>query len=298
MSSTEDTYPESLVPILLQSYLALAGFPRFNYTIMPITQQDEAVKGYDGSIDLQIFTFYVQFKKPFLATKTVVSQRSNHHLPVGPEVLSFKLHQSGKGKNKGNWQHDALCKLSEREKVAYVCPLYLRKIDYEAALRVGFWQSISSWLRGTPPFVRDPIRIFLHPDAPSIQIEDIPTFRGHISIPLTHNHVFDHKTHQYSFTSHGQEACFHSPNGTPVRSMILSAWLRELYENSRNKGFDPKTRKSRQRLSGLCKIFGLTKNDLDLKTKPSLNDWRSFGTLLESRFNIRQYAFIRPAQPR
>ncbi|MFN8660124.1 MAG: hypothetical protein U0105_27555 [Candidatus Obscuribacterales bacterium] len=285
-------YPESLIPILLQSHLSIIGFPDRPYRIVPISQNAEGVLGYDAHVKLQYYTFYMQFKCPdaVRSSSPYTEQRETAGVSNMPSVLCFSLHR--RKKQPHYQQHDAMFKLSNTlaNRVAYVCPIFVELAPYQASMQVGILELLLHYL-GLLEVVKS-TSVLIHSAAQPIAgntagvtIRDVPAFKAHISVP-PHAQISDSDYHKYSFTSNGHAVCFHSPRAVPVSSRPLGSWLQSVVDaalESRTSGVSRST---------LAELFPELDEQLSADAR-EIEILRIFGSYLERQFGIFQYAVVR-----
>lgn len=99
-----------------------------NIEIRRISQADENELGYDGVLNT-IVPFYIQFKRSdFYSprfTGKIANQRKSVSLPTEKGFFAFELLK----KDKEYGQHNALYKLSQNNKAAYVAPLFFKSTE-------------------------------------------------------------------------------------------------------------------------------------------------------------------------
>ncbi len=285
-------YPEDLVALLLQSHLSLLGFPVSNYQFTPVTRQQERHLGYDASVKLDTFMFYMQFKRPYgwlkNAESDIVKDRRIASKKINPHCLYFQLHWDEKAKK--NIQHNALYRITcAGEKAAYVCPAELNDSLYKERMRVNVMDALLSWIKGTRPFFFHDVHMHFRNFQP-LRIKDVPSFKHHISIP-PHACASD-EIHHISFSTNCDEAFYHG--GEPLNSFVFGDWLQEIYGVPMANYFDPNGNESKSRLESICNSLEDLQRDFIVPKKVDLETWKNFGDFLLIEYRILQYAICRP----
>lgn len=283
-----EKYPEELVGILLQAALAVCGSPG-TYIISPLSKRKES--GWDAKVDLDIYPFYMQFKSPSVhygrqskLTKERDAAKARNEVPL----LYFYLRE--KAKTKKINQHNALLKMSKKNKAAYVCPLFISESLYQASIQRTIADVVQAWLHGIPYFHWhfEPVLV-LNPNARPSRFQDIPIFNEHVSIPPSKK-LEDPEKHRYSFTSRGEDICFHSPE-LSEDGKLLGYWLQEIYEAS-GSSFSCK---DGDRLRDLTSQLEELELDFSVPDDVNIGTWIDFGNKLEMSFGISQFAIVRPS---
>lgn len=285
---TEEKYSEELVSILLQAALTVSGSPG-SYLIKPIGRRQET--GWDAEVELDIFPFYMQFKKPSAHTgrsSPLITQRKALGASIESPILYFYLRKQAKTQPMS--QHNALFALSKSKKAAYVCPLFLEESLYQASIQATIAEAVQSWVSGFPFYYWKLGQIEVRGTSQgSLRFDNIPIFREHVSIPPD-KEIEEPEKHRYSFTSRGEEICFHSPERSQS-GKLLGHWLQEIYETSRTDSFSCKNKAELQNITSLLDRFGL---EFTIPDEVSVATWIDFGIKLEDALGIRQFAIIRP----
>lgn len=279
-------YTEDLVPILLQAALTAVDFPRFRYRILPISRHEERHQGYDAHVTLQMYTFYMQFKKPWSPTEAKMkADRTALKLNNHESDLFFKLHQAAKTRQ--HEQHNALHALKKKAKAAYVCPLYTDPTEYQAAIHQSMWEATMPWLQPIHLFFDEFHLNELHLTRTKSVLEEAPAFRNHISIP-PHGQIKDVSVHKYSFDKFGTEVAFHSPK-TIEDALPFGSWLQEVYKEYGERKFRAT---DRERFVDIVNTLPDVDTSFEIPNEVSLTTWQNFGDYLERQYGIRQYGFV------
>lgn len=295
--SKQADYAEELIQILLQASLTMLDFPLFRYRVLPISRRSEKNCGYDASVKLEMYIFFMQFKKPSqtsnskLSTSKAVSDRVSAGCSVTPPYFQFKLHQDTKSKK--HEQHNALFKLNNRQnRAAYVCPLFVDALAYQSSVELTMLEVYRSFLTsGVSPFLFHSKYIDMHRVniGKLASITDVPVFRNHVSVPPLEE-ITDTNVHYFSFDKLGGDIWFHSPR--EVEGQLLSEWLQILYERFNQNSFSPE---DEERFSEVAGFSGNSELGFRVPKEVTLETWQSFGDFLEVSHGIHQYGFVRPA---
>jgi hypothetical protein len=190
--------------------------------ISRISQDDEHVLGYDGVLT-SLVPFYVQFKRATYCRPafngTMAQDRIAKGLSTREGFFAFSLL---KDKKSGEYlQHNALFRLSQGQRAAYVAPLFYTRQHLSAFKRLG-----SKW-----PWTY--IDVDVH-EAGVRRLYPMPNQRAFakcITVP-PHRVIADTEpSHHYSYLRTGS-LCFHSePEVPPSPPMLLSEFLDTVAES-------------------------------------------------------------------
>ncbi len=297
-SSTVANYTETFTHFLLQAHFSLMGYPDYDYIMEPISQYSERTEGYDVFVEFEeLFTFYMQLKKPsaYLNTSSssIVSDREGVGLESKPYSLYFDLHRSTDKETDKliNAQHNALYDMTQEGfRVAYVCPLFLFKKNYKAKMQL-LRPSKSEILISQLPFssVEIEIRTKL---GQSFPFRDVPMFHHHVSIP-PHDKI-DDEVHRYSFSCAGNGVCFHSPLNLEELGKPLYLWLDTIYEESLRRAFAPNGSEAKEKFERIRQIIHKWSGEsVDLPENLNFEAWKNLGDILRKTLGIEQYGIFR-----
>jgi hypothetical protein len=233
--------------------------------IRRISQADENELGYDGVLNT-IVPFYIQFKRSYFYSPhfkgQLSTQRKNVSLPIDKGFFAFELLR----KSKKYEQHNAMFKLSERNKAAYVAPMFFKSAEL-SKLKFQSEEILPNYY--------DDI-FFYHPSHHRhIAFQNIFLFKKSITIP-PHALINDNNvSHHYSY-SIDKRVGFHSEpiNLENSRSQSFYYFIQEV--------FNQQARESKNIIDNnynlLPILFGLESNSED------------FGSILEA--SIRRISII------
>lgn len=195
--------------------------------ISRISQSDENELGYDGVLTT-IVPFYIQFKRsdfytPNFAGK-LLSDRQQVSLPTDKGFFAFELLK----KKNCYGQHNAMYKLSQRAKAAYIAPMFYKKADL-TKLKNSAHEHI--------PAYYDDIVIFDHHFRRHYNYRNVLLFKNTITI-LPHTEVIDNETsHHYTYCRQNKIG-FHSEpiNLDNSKSETLYYFIQNIFrQDSRSK---------------------------------------------------------------
>jgi len=243
-------YTEERVALTIESYLTYISFPCKRFSIEPFSQSKESKKGADAIVldSMKLIPFYVQFKLPTAycseSKAKFISERNELRVNSDPFAFYFKLRK--KAKNATELQHNLLFSLNKAKMPAvYVCSHYLDRTslnDLFHQRKIFYWVLHSL---GLPKAILD-AKISAGRTSKEISITNtankrsklkfsyIPSLPGHIVFP-PHEWVSTHD-HKYSFSSLGEELCFHSPHSIDtvpisfdqfIKDRVFSTYLNE-----------------------------------------------------------------------
>ncbi len=167
--------------------------------IRRISQADENELGYDGVLNT-IVPFYIQFKRSDFYSPHFSGQlsidRKNVSLPVDKGFFAFELLR----KDKKYEQHNAMFRLSQLSKAAYVAPMFYKSSDLS---------KLKAQAKEMLPIFYDDI-IFYHPiHRRHFTFKNLVIFKKSITIP-PHALINDtNASHHYSY-SRENKVGFHS----------------------------------------------------------------------------------------
>ncbi|GMU10065.1 hypothetical protein [Corallococcus caeni] len=200
-------------------YISRLFGPRFR-----LLQVDEAITGADGQFNWSGKAFYLQFKKPTGLKNPAVAAipnvprkneselqnirrfRQAQSLADSPYSLCFELRR--KAKTATEFQHNVLLSYENppASRALYVCPTAFTRADYEQAIGGGFlWRFFGRFFEA--PFTFADYEIVSN--HVRHQVQSAPFLRGHAAI-VPHTKVTT-ADHWYSFSIHGSDIAFHSP---------------------------------------------------------------------------------------
>lgn len=289
-------YSEDLVPIVLQSAFTVLDFPFFSHRVTTINRHTERGLGYDAHVPLELFTFFMQFKKP-----TKVGERSKGRIStdrdelvpsaLGPHYF-FQLHQYAKTKQ--HEQHNKLFEFNKTSKngdiAAYVCPLYMDANSLQASIQLMMMERLRAFLTNSNiEFYRQSDIVILSRDGmlPQVSIKDMVGFRHYVTVP-PHALITDTKTHFYSFDGQGENICFHSPMQVDGRNLF--DWLVDLYERARTDSFSISDSVRFKRYAEVVEGF-------PAPDEVSAQTWMDFGDFLQLKYGLTLFGFVRPKNP-
>ncbi len=265
-----------------------------------LLQIDEAVTGADAQFNWKGSAFYFQFKKPTgLKSVTTVAlptparkneareqqirrYRIGQGLAERPFSLFFQLREKAKTAN--DYQHNILLSYERPplSRAMYVCPTVLTRHEYEKALNVP-------WLRR---FFEPPLRFRDY----DLYVNDVAHYCATSPLLRAHATIVPHATvssadHYYSFSFHGSDVAFHSPEVVRHDVSRLSDVLsEELLKLSRNpESFGNLTTIAR----AIAESQKWTLSELPQLTDENSLDWlRMHGRVLRDRHRIRQFIML------
>lgn len=239
--------------------------------ISRISQADENELGYDGVLNT-IVPFYIQFKRSDFYSPQFKGQlttdRKNVSLPVDKGFFAFELLR----KNSKYEQHNAMFKLSQQNKAAYVAPMFYKSSDLS---------KLKSQAQEILPLHYDDI-FFYHPiHRKHITLRNLLLFKKSITVP-PHDLINDtNPSHHYSY-SRDNKIGFHSDpiNLENSKSQNLYYFIQEV--------FNQQGRESKSTIESnynlLPELFGFEKNSTDFSAilEASINRV----SIVESNANI------------
>ena len=206
----------------IETYLARAAYPRYDIEITRISQDEERDLGYDGVMTCLV-PFYIQFKRSCFNTPEYKGQLAYDRLNCGfadkEGFFSFRLHKDRQ--THGYDQHNALFKLSQASKAAYVAPLFYKR------RRLSSLKALSSMYPWT---LKDIIVLESRPIPASVRFRRVRLLHDCITIP-PHKDIPDRlASHHYSFTQRGN-VCYHSdPERLDIPHLRFLEFLQEVIE--------------------------------------------------------------------
>jgi len=301
---TNANFPEELVGMALESFLAFLTFPFCTYSIEPFSRSRERWLAADARLIGNIAGFaplYMQFKRPTayaaVSTSRIVSDRRKLKLSVDPSTLFFDLRDKQPAHH--DYQHNVLHKLSSRLRrrglgdAVYVCPLFLDRAAYRLNIyisamgrRFRFWDDY--------PFQVADLLVDSSPGR--VSLDRVPLLAEHVCI-RPHDKVANAK-HSYSFTESGKAVCFHSPTALPEEGKPLSRWLSGLWNGVAERRTEGLIN-GQTALESLQDLVSQTDEDDAivvpvevLQTKDGFEAWNRFGAFLQQEHAIDQYALV------
>lgn len=197
--TTPDFIEEDFISAIETSLNRSFYFDGKSVEIRRISQADENKLGYDGVLNT-IVPFYIQFKRsdfysPYFNGK-LTTDRENVSLPVNKGFFAFELLR----KNNKYEQHNAMFKLSQHNKAAYVAPMFYKSSDLS---------KLKLQAKELLPIYYDDI-FFYHPfHRRLVTLRNLLLFKESITIP-PHALVNDtNPSHHYSY-SRDKKVGFHS----------------------------------------------------------------------------------------
>jgi len=218
--------------------------------ISRISQADENELGYDGILNT-IVPFYIQFKRSDFYSPQFKGQlttdRKNVTLPVDRGYFAFELLR----KNNKFEQHNAMFKLSQQNKAAYVAPMFYKSNDLS---------KLKSQAKEILPLHYDDI-FFYHPiHGRHTTLRNLLLFKKSITIP-PHDIINDNNaSHHYSY-SRDNKIGFHSDpiNLENSKAQNFYYFIQEV--------FNQQERESKSKIESnynlLPELFGFEKNTSD-----------------------------------
>ncbi|WP_153848713.1 hypothetical protein [Sphingobacterium paramultivorum] len=197
--TTPDFIEEDFISAIETSLNRSIYFRNKSVEIRRISQADENELGYDGILNT-IVPFYIQFKRsdfysPHFSGK-LATDRKNVSLPVDKGFFAFELLR----KNNRYEQHNAMCKLSQENKAAYVAPMFYKSGDLS---------KLKSEAEKFIPIYYDDILFYDPFYSGLVTLRNLSLFRKSITIP-PHDLVNDtNPSHHYSY-SRDKKIGFHS----------------------------------------------------------------------------------------
>jgi hypothetical protein len=217
----ESEFLEEQVRMDVSNYLGSIGRQiGFGVRIRLLTS-NESVTGADAQLPWRGTTYFLQFKKPTglrstkdvplpkkprkggeAATQRIRRYREANDLADTPYALCFPLRK--KAKTATELQHNLLFSYERppHSRAIYVCPTVTTSKEYDESLSVAW----PHWWFEEPFSVRDYALVVEHV---AHWVERAPFLRGHAAI-VPHAKVKTHE-HSYSFSRHGSDVAFHSP---------------------------------------------------------------------------------------
>jgi hypothetical protein len=302
----ESEFLEAQVEKDVASYLGyISGLfgPRYR-----LLDSDEGQTGADAELHWKGRAFFMQFKKPeglksqgdvALPPKARANEgipqkirrfRASNGLDSTPHALCFPLR--AKAKTATEFQHNILYSYEKppNSRAIYVCPTLLTRAEYERAMHPGwFWR-----------FFDVPFRYHdyaLHVNHVAQFFEAAPLLRGHATI-VPHAKVMA-SDHYYSFSTHGSDLAFHSPEVVRREVLRLSDFLAdELRDAYRSRESLPSASAMARELYGLSREWAGNELPERQDDEPSLPWLRKHGKLLRERFGIRQMVMLYDSSPK
>lgn len=304
-------YTEEIVGFALESFLAFASFPHFNFSIEPFSKFTERRCGADARLisDIEHFKpFYMQFKRPFAYPGTskslIIKDRKELNLSTDPKSLFFELRKKKLLQKES--QHNLLFNLRKDLQnngggdAAYVCPLFLNRKEYRQTV---YRMALASRKKASPFTLK---KTHISTGSSVYFFENILDLSGHISIPP---HVsLNSEKHKYSFNERGGDVCFHPLSTTSNQQKKkldyikpLSLWLKDMHLKFQEKKGIIREEDAKSRRDKLINSIGLHNEDINnivLNKKlhkdedNGIKEWLTFGDYLHREYNIEQYAFI------
>lgn len=193
-----------------ETILARAGYPRWQLKIKRISQSEENLLGYDGILN-SLVPFYIQFKRSSFYLPQydgkLKTGRDDKSLPTGRGFFGFSLHRDKKSEE--FLQHNALFRLSEINKAAYVAPMFYKRERLEE------FKSMDLRL----PWSYQDLLIYESNVANSFPFKNARSFKDCATVP-PHKLIEKHAepSHHYTYTADGN-LCFHSDPEIPKEPM-------------------------------------------------------------------------------
>ncbi len=294
-------YTEDTVATVLDSFLAVAAFPRRRFSIELFSKDEERWLGADGVVSGAVAgfkPFYMQFKRPHgypgRSRSRFVVERRALGLETAPLTLFFEL--LPKKPQHRDLQHNVLFRLRRRcrrlgSDAVYVCPLFLHRDAYRRFLHRSALLAWIRWWRGVPWAVGQ-VRV-RHGGGLGL-FDGIPLLRGHATIP-PHASVQTH-SHAYSFSDRGEDICFHSPERTSGEAATLDRWMSEIVAGAGDgRGMispEAATEALRSLVSGDSGEDRLDVPSSLLQEPSGIAGWQRFGSHLATAYDIQQYAVV------
>lgn len=297
-------FTEDVVGFALESFLAVASFPRHRFSIEPFSRARERWLGADARLygEIRGFRpFYMQFKRPSaypdFSTAKIIKDRKTLKLQASPRALYFDLRE--KQAHHWDFQHNILFRLRQRllnrqlGDAAYVCPLFLERSAYRLNLH---WSGLSLWPRFWRHHPWDFEEMLLNDGGRTFHFDRIPVLAEHVTVP-PHTKVSTAK-HRYSFTEGGDELCFHSPELLPEGATNLPAFLNALSNGFLDGGEKVLPQQADEELRLLMnEIIGdqpdAMRPAIRIDRDDPIGSWFAWGDYLRLQFGIEQYALVK-----
>lgn len=266
-----------------------------------LTSSREGQTGGDAEFHHLGTVYFVQFKAPIglesakrvpiakqkerEAYQAVRRFRETAGLRDDPHSLCFGLRKPSKpGKE---LQHNILMRyeLAPHMRAFYVAPTILMASEYEAKLDDRRMLRLMDF-----PFYRRREQWVFQRDVQASLIAEVPFLRAHVSI-VPHAHVETHE-HHYSYSRHGNDVAFHSPEVLEGGNARLSDFLADDFPRLAS----PDRLLPVRELASL--LYERAPQDVQETLGPPRNGdnsmlpWlRKHGALLRERYDISQYLF-------
>lgn len=298
--TTPDFIEEDFISAIETSINRSVYYREKSIEIRRISQADENELGYDGVLNT-IIPFYIQFKRSVFYSPHFKGQllfhRKSVSLPVDKGFFAFELLR----KNKKYDQHNAMFKLAQQNKAAYVAPMFYKSSDLS---------KLKSQAKEVLPLYYDDI-FFYHPlHRRNITLRNVLLFKKSITIP-PHALINDNNaSHHYTFCRDNKVG-FHSEpiNLENSKSQSFYYFIQEVFNHPERES--KRTIESNYNL--LPELFGIDKNsdefvsileasikristvDSDVNIKSIIEQFDSIDKLLiledilYQYFNIRQF---------
>lgn len=291
-------FSEDNVSVILGSFLTALTFPFNPFSIEMLSRKKERFLGADARLHGNItgfLPFYMQFKRPsaypassrskIIVDRAALGVKSKHN------ALFFPLRD--KKPKHHDFQHNVLFRLRNRLQqrgigdAAYVCPLFIDRLAYRAAVHASAlslrqsWHGVH-WLHS---------KVMINTGGGVMNFSNVPLLKEHVTIP-PHATVTTAK-HHYSFNEQGDELCFHEPTALPDGSDNFAEFLSRSASLFLDGGQLEPNGSDEFLLDLVSNVYGdsLGVKSEDLGDTP-FGRWHEFGHRLERDFGIAQFAFI------
>jgi hypothetical protein len=205
--------PEFIEEDFISSFegvLSRATYSPWQLQISRISQDDEFRLGYDGVLT-SLVPFYIQFKRasffrPQFSGK-IATQRVMKSLPTNHGFFAFSLHKDKRSRH--YLQHNAMFKLSQHQRAAYLSPIFYKKQQLSDFKRLAL----------THPWSYHDIHVHDPIAADALVSRKSRAFRHCMTIP-PHRLVNDREpSHFYSY-DRSRNVCFHSDPEVPEQPAV------------------------------------------------------------------------------
>jgi|GEM_PF-557603 len=313
----EASYSEELVEMAFDAFFSMICYPLFGTTIETFSRKHAKWLDYDEVCEDEIAgfkPFYLQFRKPFMyedsSSATIVRQRKKLSLNTHPRALFFDLHDLGNPASIE--QHNLLYRLRSRLKrlmnsdAAYVCPLFVNRLEYRFTL---FVSTLGIGLKTLPNQIifAEPSKelpgkfeshVFIDVDASNkpyytMEYHDVPFSAHHVCIPP--HRLMERPEGCYSFSDAADDVCFHAQNAFSEEGVPLGKWLDQL-----SKQLDKEPLITAQNAGEKLKALVSAEDDAGpipyperlLKMEDGLAAWLEWGKFLRENYSIHQFFFV------